>query len=73
MSPDLMAGKLEPARVVVKAQLELAARGYHLGTVDGRLGHFSESALAAFQRDQGIMETSVFDDVTLEKLGIAPM
>lgn len=72
MSPDLMAGKSEPARVVVKAQLELAARGYYLGTVDGRLGHFSESALAAFQRDQGIMGTSVFDDVTLEKLGIAP-
>jgi len=71
-SPDLMAGKSEPARVVMKAQLELAARGYYLGIVDGRIGHFSESALAAFQRDQGIIETGVLDDVTLEKLGIAP-
>jgi hypothetical protein len=72
MTPDLMAGKSEPAKVVMKAQLELAARGYYLGIVDGRIGHFSESALAAFQRDQGIMETSVLDDVTLDKLGIAP-
>lgn len=34
--------------------------------------HFSETALAAFQRDKDIMETGALDDVTLAKLGIAP-
>jgi len=71
MSPDLMAGKSETARTVMKAQLELAARGYYLGTIDGRIGPFSQTALATLQRDQGIVETSVLDDATLAKLGIA--
>jgi adenylate cyclase len=71
MSPDLMAGKSEPARVVMKAQLELAARGYYLGTIDGRIGAFTRRALVAFQRDEGIMETSDLDDATIAKLGIA--
>jgi tetratricopeptide (TPR) repeat protein len=72
MNSDLMAGKSETVTTVMKAQLELAARGYYLGNADGHIGPFSETALAAFQRDQGIIETSVLDDVTLEKLGIAP-
>ncbi|HEX6121452.1 MAG TPA: adenylate/guanylate cyclase domain-containing protein [Dongiaceae bacterium] len=71
MSPDLMAGKSETARRVMKAQLELARRGYYLGIIDGRIGHFSESALAAFQRDQGIAETGALDETTLATLGIA--
>ncbi|MGH7863707.1 MAG: adenylate/guanylate cyclase domain-containing protein [Candidatus Binataceae bacterium] len=72
MNPDLMAGQSMTVRTVMKAQLELAARGYYLGAVDGRIGPFSQHALAAFQRDSGITETSDLDDVTLAKLGIAP-
>lgn len=72
MSPDLMVGKSESVRKVMKAQLELAARGYYLGGFDGRIGPFSQRALAAFQHDQGITETCDLDDVTLAKLGIAP-
>jgi TolB-like protein/Flp pilus assembly protein TadD len=72
MTPDLMARQSEAGRTVMNAQLELAARGYYLGIVDGRIGPFSHRALAAFQRDQGIAETSDLDDVTLAKLDIAP-
>ena len=68
MSPDLMADKSEAIKTVMKAQIELAARGYYLGGVDGRIGRFSQRAIAAFQRDQGIIETSDLDDVTLAKL-----
>jgi class 3 adenylate cyclase/tetratricopeptide (TPR) repeat protein len=72
MSPNLMASKSESAVMIVNAQLELAARGYYLGTVDGSIGTFSQRALIAFQRDQAIAETGEFDSVTLAKLGIAP-
>jgi hypothetical protein len=37
---DLMAGKSESVVIVMKAQLELAARGYYLGTVGGSIGPF---------------------------------
>jgi tetratricopeptide (TPR) repeat protein len=72
MSPNLMVGKSESVMTVMKAQLELAARGYYLGAVDGSIGLFTQRALAAFQRDQDITETCDIDDVTLAKLGIAP-
>ena len=71
MSPDLMAGKSEAEKTVVKAQLELAARGYLLGTVDGRIGAFTQRALVAFQRDEGITETCELDGATIARLGIA--
>jgi adenylate cyclase len=71
MSPNLMDGKSEAVKTVIKAQLELAARGYHLGIVDGRMGAFTQRALVAFQRDEGIMETSELDGATIAKLGIA--
>ena len=71
MSPDLMAGKSEAEKTVMKAQLELAARGYYLGTVDGRTGAFTQRALVAFQRNEGIMETCELDGATIAKLGIA--
>jgi TolB-like protein/class 3 adenylate cyclase len=69
-TPDLMTGQSEIARMVMTAQLELAARGYYLGTIDGRIGPFSQRALAEFQRDQGLVETGDLDGVTLAKLGI---
>jgi predicted Zn-dependent protease len=71
VSPDLMAGKSEAVKTMMKAQLELAARGYYLGTIDGRIGAFTQRALIAFQCDEGIMETSDLDDATIAKLGIA--
>jgi adenylate cyclase len=71
MTPDLMAGASEAGTTVMSVQLELAARGYYLGTVDGRIGPFSQRALNAFQRDQGITETGKLDEMTLAKLGIA--
>jgi adenylate cyclase len=72
MTPDLMAGKSEEVQIVTKAQLELAARGYYLGTADGRIGAFAQRALVAFQRDEGVMETGELDVATIAKLGIAP-
>lgn len=71
MCPDLMAGKSEAVKTVIRAQLELAVRGYHLGIVDGRIGAFTQRALAAFQRDEGIAETCELDGLTIAKLGIA--
>jgi tetratricopeptide (TPR) repeat protein len=70
--PDLMAGQSEAVKTIMKAQLELAARGYYLGTVDGRLGPFGQRALIEFQHDQGMPESGELDGVTLAKLGITP-
>jgi peptidoglycan hydrolase-like protein with peptidoglycan-binding domain len=72
MTPDLMAGQSEAAKTVIRSQLELSARGYYLGTIDGRIGPFVQRALVEFQHDQDISESGELDDVTLAKLGIAP-
>lgn len=71
MDPDLMSGKSEAMKTVIKAQLELAARGFYLGTIDGRIGAFAQRALVEFQRDEGITESGELDSATLAKLGIA--
>jgi TolB-like protein len=71
MDPDLMSGKSEAIRIGMKAQLELAARGYYLGTIDGRIGAFTQRALVAFQRDEAIAESGEFDGDTIARLGVA--
>jgi tetratricopeptide (TPR) repeat protein len=71
MDPDLMSGKSEAIRIGMKAQLELAARGYYLGTIDGRIGAFTQRALVAFQRDEAIVESGEFDGDTIARLGVA--
>jgi tetratricopeptide (TPR) repeat protein len=72
LNPNLMEGQSETAKRVMRAQLELAARGYYIGTVDGEVGPFFRRALTEFQRDQSIAETGELNETTIGKLGISP-
>jgi TolB-like protein len=72
MNPDLTTGQPEAVKTVIRSQLELSARGYYLGIIDGRIGPFVQRALVEFQHDQDIPESGELNGATLAKLGIAP-
>ena len=49
-------------------QLELKARGYFFGPVDGRKGPRTRAALRNFQRAEGLTPSGSLDQATLERL-----
>jgi peptidoglycan hydrolase-like protein with peptidoglycan-binding domain len=51
-------------------QATLQQEGYYRGEVDGMLGPLTRSALANYQRNNGLYITSAIDRPTLESLGI---
>ena len=62
---------LPPDQVVANVQSALQQQGYYHGEIDGLLGPITRDALAAYQRDHGLYETSAIDDPTLEALELA--
>jgi peptidoglycan hydrolase-like protein with peptidoglycan-binding domain len=54
----------------MRVQLELKARGFYAGPVDGRLTDEVRNALRAFQIVQRLPESGTMDNATLAKLGI---
>ena len=62
---------LPPDQVIANVQSALQQQGYYQGEVDGLLGPFTREALANYQRDQGLYETSAIDQPTLQSLGMA--
>ena len=59
---------------VTKAQTALAQRGYDLGKwgIDGDFGSATEKAVKQFQKDWGLPETGVADQITMDKLNSVP-
>jgi hypothetical protein len=62
---------LAPGQVVENVQLALRDQGYYPGAIDGLIGPQTRAALAAFQRDHGLIVTSAVDEPTLVTLGLA--
>jgi Putative peptidoglycan binding domain len=62
---------LTPGQVVQNVQLALRDQGYYPGAIDGLIGPQTRAALAAFQRDRGLIVTSAVDEPTLVTLGLA--
>ena len=52
-------------------QLALRDQGYYHGPIDGLIGPQTQAALAAYQRDHGLVITSAVDEPTLVTLGLA--
>jgi hypothetical protein len=52
-------------------QQQLAKRGYYKGSIDGKFGPASRSALSRFQHQNGLQETGRIDEPTLMALGFA--
>jgi hypothetical protein len=62
---------LPPDQVIANVQASLQQQGYYHDEVDGLLGPETRGALAAYQRDHGLYETSAIDEPTLQSLGMA--
>jgi Putative peptidoglycan binding domain len=60
-----------PDKVIADVQAELQEMGYYTGEVDGLLGPLTREALAGYQADQGLIQTEVIDEPTLESLGLS--
>ncbi len=61
---------LAPGQVLVNVQVELRNQGYYYGAIDGLIGPETRAALAAYQRDNGLLITSAVDEPTLVTLGL---
>ncbi len=59
-----------PDRVIADVQAELQEMGYYKGEVDGLLGPLTREALAGYQADQGLTQTEMIDEPTLDSLGM---
>jgi peptidoglycan hydrolase-like protein with peptidoglycan-binding domain len=62
---------LEPGQVIENVQVALRDQGYYPGSIDGLVGTQTRFALAAYQRDHGLIITSAIDEPTLVTLGLA--
>lgn len=62
---------LPPDQVIANVQAALQQQGYYHGEVDGLIGPLTREAIAGYQRDRGLYETSSIDQPTLESLGMA--
>lgn len=69
-APIVAYADMEPAEVVARVQEELQRLGYYQYEADGLMGPETQSALADFQRDNGLEITSAIDEPTLELLGL---
>ena len=59
-----------PDRVIADVQAVLQEMGYYKGEVDGLLGPLTREALAGYQADQGLTQTEMIDEPTLDSLGM---
>lgn len=64
-------GNLEPGQVIENVQVALRDQGYYPGAIDGLIGTQTREALAAYQRDHGLVVTSAIDEPTLVTMGLA--
>ena len=68
--PIFAYGDLDPSQIVAAVQTELQKLGYFNYVVDGLIGPETRTAIADFQRDNGLDITSALDEPTLGALGL---
>jgi hypothetical protein len=59
-----------PDQLIADVQAALQELGYYDGEADGILGPATQDALAVYQAENGLYETSALDQPTLESLGL---
>ncbi|HLE63632.1 MAG TPA: YCF48-related protein, partial [Pyrinomonadaceae bacterium] len=57
--------------IVLRAQEALSAAGYHVGSLDGKVGKQTVAALKKFQGDRHLPASGKFDQLTLAALGLS--
>jgi hypothetical protein len=63
-------GNLLPDQVILNVQRALRDLGYYGGPLSGSLSGATRAAIAAFQRDAGLVVTGVVDGPTVDALGL---
>jgi peptidoglycan hydrolase-like protein with peptidoglycan-binding domain len=58
------------APVSVQIQQALARQGYYQGPIDGIVGHGTQAAIAAYQRDNGLRVTGTINGGLLDALDL---
>jgi peptidoglycan hydrolase-like protein with peptidoglycan-binding domain len=56
---------------VRRAQAALNDQGFNAGSVDGRMGPATDSAIRGFQAKNGLTQTGTLDSATLNALGVS--
>jgi hypothetical protein len=69
--PIYAPNQLAPSAMIENVQIALRDEGYYPGAIDGIVGVQTRAALAAFQRDHGLVVTEAIDEPTLVTLGLA--
>ncbi|HET7512796.1 MAG TPA: peptidoglycan-binding protein [Chthoniobacterales bacterium] len=69
--PIYAPNSIAPGQVIENVQIALRDEGYYPGAIDGIVGFQTRAALAAFQRDHGLIVTEAIDEPTLVSLGLA--
>jgi peptidoglycan hydrolase-like protein with peptidoglycan-binding domain len=59
-----------PDQLIAEVQAALQDLGYYDGEADGILGPATQDALAVYQEDNELYETSAIDQPTLDSLGL---
>src|SRR5437870_184363 len=58
---------------IISIQSSLAAKGFYRGSIDGKWGPMTSSAVASFQSSQGLAANGVPTMETLSMLGVTPV
>jgi hypothetical protein len=69
--PIYAPNSVAPGEVIENVQIALRDQGYYPGAIDGIVGVQTREALAAYQRDHGLVVTEAIDEPTLVTLGLA--
>ena len=70
-TPDATSPATRPVETVLEAQIALARQGISPGSIDGASGSQTRSALIAFQKKNGIVQSGLLDGPTKQLLLIA--
>jgi His-Xaa-Ser repeat protein HxsA len=57
--------------MAMRVQVELRAKGFYTGTIDGYMTEATKGALRRFQQSRRLSETGVMDNATLAALGVS--
>ena len=69
--PKLKGNSAQFQRIVMRVQMYLYAFGYYTGSIDGRTGQDTQTAIVKYQKNSGLKITGVVDDTLLKAMNVS--